>query len=1551
MTKKAQSFLIKTALMVICLCMLALAFLTLSPKKVAIVNAEEQAQKQTTAIDLTAQESVNNLADYGWAWDNDTLTLTLDGLNLSVPSGHAITVPDGATVVLAENSVNTITAGANSYGIYLCGDLIMKSANATNKGKLIITTPYRGIGNNGITDELKNNLMSFENIDLEISAERGINTVSEVADFSLTMRSVTLKAKGTDRLVQAYNGLGNATFTIENSEVTGDGMLYTFGSADGIMNIENSVINVGRIKVGWWAAYCDLAQLNVKYSTVILGPTNTSDGVIEVGVNYAKTAIATLKDSKIISINSQSAAISVSQIPVDGQNNETARGTMTVENCTMFLAGAKDFGNLSEENAEISNSNNTTVLFPSTTNTIIAEEDGSFTLKVPQDTKVNANGYEYTVLTDSETLSFTVGSDCNMEIPAGTELKTADGSTLVSNGKLTIEPGKDPIPTEGSNITFKPNGNDNGILLEDNTDVYDYLAIANFAGAKKNLINSLERLSKYNKTECEEKIKDIDDLAAKAMSDIQNAVDADEIQGIIDSAVASINAIADEAILHEDKLHIITFDTSEGSVDAKSVDRYIDAKSIMTEIDGKPVALPTPEKSGYKFDGWYLADEQTKITTDSVIAEDITVYARWSVAINEDVYVISPFVESQVYTGEALTPLVSVSKNGQIITEGYTVVCKDNDCELINAGIHLVAVMVGDVEIGTVSFEIERATVEVPTNQTVVYNGQEQTSTFGESDKYTAVNIMKTDVGSYNVTLTLTSNYKWSDDSTGTKTVKFIIEAKEIVIDWSNMEFTYNGLVQETTSITATYKDIENQDVPLTVVFSGEFKNAGDYVFTVSFANGETNYKLPSDATKTYTIAKIEVNKPTADTTVFTYDGTAKTYTIATDDLYTVSDNLTQTNAGEYAVIVSLKDQENYKWANGNSENLTYDFNIAKATYNMSSITFENKTVKYNGEAQSIEIAGSLPNGVSVEYTNNGQTEAGVYTITATFVYDNANYNAINPIIATLTIKAVQLTSELKSEDGKQIVIITSENGFAPNVVVGLTEVDAKTVSTGESVNDNEEVALVYDITLKLGNEVVQPDGNITIKLLIPSQLKDKEFRLIHNHEGVFTDVEYTVEGDYAVFTVSQLSEFLFVQDAMANLNWIMYILGGIIGLQIIVAIICLVIIKKKGGKGGKPTGGILGAMLSMLFLRGNYVASETIAILSVLGVVVLGLGVLNVMLILTVKKACKKENKVIKLESVAETDKKTTAEIAGKVDDLAVAENEDIGIVVKDGEKVFVRINRSFTARVIQSSDETKEFYVAIKNYLLSFKDVKCRVSWRVATFSLGRVPLVKLNIRGKTLNINLALNPEDYASAKFKVFDRSSTKAYVSVPLNYKIRSNRALNNAKKLVDDIAILYNLEGCENVKPTSVEEFPFEKTKALVEKGLVKIKSISGEEITDIDNVVSKPFAIHQSVTVQEAHEEISDEVAMRLIIEGSKAATTGKKYPVNIDVLSVKYNSGDTVNIESLKEKGIVPKNESAIKILARGSLDKALTVVADAYSADAVKMIVLVGGVAKLV
>lgn len=71
------------------------------------------------------------------------------------------------------------------------------------------------------------------------------------------------------------------------------------------------------------------------------------------------------------------------------------------------------------------------------------------------------------------------------------------------------------------------------------------------------------------------------------------------------------------------------------------------------------------------------------------------------------------------------------------------------------------------------------------------------------------------------------------------------------------------------------------------------------------------------------------------------------------------------------------------------------------------------------------------------------------------------------------------------------------------------------------------------------------------------------------------------------------------------------------------------------------------------------------------------------------------------------------------------------------------------------------------------------------------------------------------------------------------------------------------------------------------------------------------------------------------------------KEYHVlNLEVLQAKYESGETVNLETLKEKNIISRHTDLVKILSRGELDKKLTVELEKVSAKAKEKIVGAGG-----
>ena len=70
----------------------------------------------------------------------------------------------------------------------------------------------------------------------------------------------------------------------------------------------------------------------------------------------------------------------------------------------------------------------------------------------------------------------------------------------------------------------------------------------------------------------------------------------------------------------------------------------------------------------------------------------------------------------------------------------------------------------------------------------------------------------------------------------------------------------------------------------------------------------------------------------------------------------------------------------------------------------------------------------------------------------------------------------------------------------------------------------------------------------------------------------------------------------------------------------------------------------------------------------------------------------------------------------------------------------------------------------------------------------------------------------------------------------------------------------------------------------------------------------------------------------------------------INLSDLN-KFNDGDVVTPELLKEKGIVKKQLCGIKVLGNGTLEKKLTVRANRFSSSAVTKIESAGGTAEVI
>lgn len=173
----------------------------------------------------------------------------------------------------------------------------------------------------------------------------------------------------------------------------------------------------------------------------------------------------------------------------------------------------------------------------------------------------------------------------------------------------------------------------------------------------------------------------------------------------------------------------------------------------------------------------------------------------------------------------------------------------------------------------------------------------------------------------------------------------------------------------------------------------------------------------------------------------------------------------------------------------------------------------------------------------------------------------------------------------------------------------------------------------------------------------------------------------------------------------------------------------------------------------------------------------------------------------------------------------------EPMVIVEESLEGGILRYDRSFTARLIQSDNEIKDWYTDLKNDLLSYKKVKDRMSWKRESYNFGRQAFARLAYRGDTLCLYLPLDPQTLADSKYKVESVADNATYIDTPCLYRIKNNKRVKYAKEL---IATTAELLGVVRIERESQDYYlPYEGLVELINKGLVKrnIKSKAEEAI------------------------------------------------------------------------------------------------------------------------
>ena len=219
---------------------------------------------------------------------------------------------------------------------------------------------------------------------------------------------------------------------------------------------------------------------------------------------------------------------------------------------------------------------------------------------------------------------------------------------------------------------------------------------------------------------------------------------------------------------------------------------------------------------------------------------------------------------------------------------------------------------------------------------------------------------------------------------------------------------------------------------------------------------------------------------------------------------------------------------------------------------------------------------------------------------------------------------------------------------------------------------------------------------------------------------------------------------------------------------------------------------------------------------------------------------------------------------------------------------EVEVRYRRSFLSRYIQAEPYVQDYYTEIKNLLLSYRGVKARQSWSKESFKCGRMHVAKIDVKGKSLYLYLAIDPEALEGSKYKF-----TIAKGDCPVLMKIKSERKFKHATEL---IAMLMAELGLEREETEYVDyHMPYEETEALIERGLIKLILPKGETLDENATAVKADLSGIEAGRKEEPTEEaISEEIPEEEVID----ETLELEYLEPVDSETVVQNLEEEISV-----------------------------------------------------
>ena len=350
-------------------------------------------------------------------------------------------------------------------------------------------------------------------------------------------------------------------------------------------------------------------------------------------------------------------------------------------------------------------------------------------------------------------------------------------------------------------------------------------------------------------------------------------------------------------------------------------------------------------------------------------------------------------------------------------------------------------------------------------------------------------------------------------------------------------------------------------------------------------------------------------------------------------------------------------------------------------------------------------------------------------------------------------------------------------------------------------------------------------------------------------------------------------------------------------------------------------------------------------------------LAVLSILLLIFICILIRLLIKLIKLrkyyKEISEYGKAVEQEDNEELDEDDITNQEVDGDVIVDlkeeTEEKKITCPRKFSLRLRlnNATDNLKSRYSRLRNFLESYKVREQFLKHRDNYFIMkenvlksedGSIvnkcrafKLAMMTIRRKTLILSLNIERE-LTEAEQNDNIIIDTRRYRAYNYNMKISTEADLNKAIKLVEDLFTLYSIN-----KKKKHNDYDY-------------VKEFS-EELTTFERR-GYGYLLKDAVTFEEA-DSLSESLSKNAVIicKIDENPQNNHKCEISLDTLVDNFIDGDTININILKEKGLIEERYSKYVVTDGKALNKHLFIDADGFASNVIKMVAITGGEARVI